>query len=170
MFNICMGEYFNTRKFVKRQMFIGLLFLAIGAVITGYVIKSGSFYSKITFDRLTNSVYTKGLVSKTKIDDLSSILYVKVQADYKGIISSLCYNLEAQKAKNKKKALFPFCVSDSAKLKVIEKQTNSFLSDKDAVFASFSLFSLTNFIWFIMGISSALGGFYEFWRNLQKME
>lgn len=162
-------EYFNTRKLAKRQMFIGLVFLIIGIIITGYVIKSGSFYSKITFDRINNAVYAKGLFNKEKIDTLTLIRYVKVQSEYKGLVSSLCYNLEAQKSKNEKKDLFPFCISDSAKLKVIEKQTNAFLADNEAVFVSFSLFSLANLIWFIVGISSVAGGFYEFWRNLQKM-
>ena len=164
-----MSEYFNTRKLAKRQMFIGLVFVIIGIIITGYVIKSGSFYSKITFDRLNNSVYAKGLLNKQKIDTLTSIRYVKMQAEYKGLVSSLCYNLQAQKSKNEKKDLFPFCISDSAKIKVIEKQANTFLADNEAVFASFSLFSLSNFIWFIVGAASAAGGFYEFWRNLQKM-
>jgi len=155
---------------IKKRMLIGLMLCLAGLAVIGYVYKAGAFYSKVTFDRITNTVYSKGVFSNKKIETLISIRGFKVKPDYKGLISSLCYNLQVTKAKNEKQDIFPFCISDSAKIKSMAKQGNDFLENGDIMIISFSLFSLSNFIWFLVGIFIASGGAFEFWRNLQKMK
>ena len=155
---------------IKKKMIVGFLLCLVGLAVVVYVYKSGSFYSKITLDRITNTVYFKGIFTNKKIETLISVRGFKVKADYKGVVSSLCYNLQMLKPRNEKQNIFPFCISDSAKLKSIEKQANSFLEDGDMMVISFSVFSISNFIWFLVGILITAGGAFESWRNLKKMK
>lgn len=160
------SEYYE----IKKRMLIGFILCLLGLAVMGYVYKAGSFYSKITFDRISNTVYSKGIFGKKEMERLALLRGFRVKTDYKGFIRSLCYNVEVIKIKDSKGNIFPFCISDSAKIKSIVKQANDFLGNGEMMVISFSVFSVSHFIWFLVGLLIAAGGFFEFWRNLKKMQ
>lgn len=156
----------QTEKEIKKDLIIGLGALAVALGLFIYVFISGSFYSRAVFDRTDNALIVKGLLVTKNLGMLSGAQNFEMKADY--ALGSLCYNVEVTMVKNEKKMLFPFCVADSIKVKKIAKEANSFISKPTSRKKTISLFSQSNFIWFIAAVIAAVIGVIKIRKIMPK--